>query len=136
VYEDQWIEDLKAHPDKNIRIFSDRVRYANSETGDYIHLNFRNRNGDLLSFFASDDRITYFCLAHKSRWIEIRYEKLDRWIPEAHGYHPIERIVFAKIQHYSFDLWWKAECKKLTTPGAEKKHENILQKELYPDLQH
>jgi hypothetical protein len=117
---------LASHPDRVLKTHIANGKFSSIDWGDYLHLNFKvGQKGDL-SLFATDDRLTYFVLAHRSKTIRIQYQSVESWIPEAGGYQPIDRIVSAQLGSTDFQHWWLQQCVKTPEPKLRAEYEKQL----------
>ena len=127
VYTDQQEQSIAIHPDKIQETKETSGDFLSVEWGDYLHLNFKLKSGENFSLFATDDRITYFILAHKIQTLNLKYQIVEAWIPEGGGYYKINRIISAKTDSIDFFEWWHQECRKRSESDVVKQYENLLQ---------
>jgi hypothetical protein len=66
------------------------------EFGDYLHATIKKTNGEEQSFFLNKPGLDYFLALHKDEPLELTYQIVDTYIPEAGGMQKIERLTSAK----------------------------------------
>ena len=92
--------------DKVIATKSITASYVGAEIGDYNHAIFRTSDGKEIDFWCSGEMVE-FLTRYKRKQINITYQVIDTYIPEARGVQRIEVIKDAKVGNQSFSTWKK-----------------------------
>ena len=81
--------------------------FVGFEAGDYLHAVVRQTDGKTTSFFL-DRGMEIFLLDHKNQPLELTYQVVDTYIPEAGGTTTIERLSAIRAGDRTFADWWKS----------------------------
>lgn len=76
------------------------------EAGDYLHAVIRQPDGESASFFL-ERGMEIFLVDHKDQPLELTYQIVDTYIPEAGGVTTIERLSAIRAGDQTFADWWK-----------------------------
>lgn len=76
------------------------------EAGDYLHAVIRQPDGKTTSFFL-DRGMEIFLVDHKNQPLELTYQVIDTYVPEAGGVMTIERLSAIRAGDQTFADWWK-----------------------------
>ena len=93
-------------PDKVIATRKVTGVYLRHDIGDYCHTDFRTQEGQEMSFWTPCAMI-YFFKAFKGKPVQLTYQVVDRYIPEARRVQRIEVVVDAKAGSLSFKEWMR-----------------------------
>jgi hypothetical protein len=92
------------------------------ESGDYLHLVVKDTSGKEHTFFVPDTlSVKYFLAEHKGQSIQLTYQIVDSYIPEAAGIERIEAVKSAKFGALTVTAWWKQISAKNTLAQLKRK---------------
>ncbi len=113
----------------------DRVRetktitgsFVGFEAGDYLHAIVKRSNGERLSFFLMKPGIEYFLVLRKDEPLELTYQVVDTYIPEAGDMETIKRLIAAKASGQTYTAWWRDIRTKFTLAQLEEKYGPLVE---------
>ena len=97
------------------------------EAGDYLHAIVKRSNGERLSFFLMKPGIQYFLLLRKDEPLELTYQVVDTYIPEAGDMETIKRLIAAKASGQTYAAWWKDIRTKFTMAQLRRKYDPLVE---------
>jgi hypothetical protein len=97
------------------------------EVGDYLHAIVRRSNGERVSFFLTKPGIQYFLVLRKDELLELTYQVVDTYIPEAGGMETIKRLIAAKASGQTYAAWWKDIGTKFTMTQLRRKYDPLVE---------
>ena len=108
----------------------DRVRetktitgsFVGFEAGDYLHAIVKRSNGERISFFLMKPGIEYFLVLRKDEPLELTYQVVDTYIPEAGDMETIKRLIAARVSGQTYPAWWADIKTKFTVAQLRKKY--------------
>ena len=118
----------KRPPDKVIATKSIKGKLVGFESGDYLHAVIQKSDGKKQGFFIRPPGLEYFLVLHKGEPLELTYQVVDSYIPEAGGVERIERLTAAKAGALTYAAWWASTKKKFTMAQLEKKYGKLVEK--------
>ena len=101
------------------------------EVGDYTHAVIKKETGGETSFFLNEsDALRYFLVSHKGQLLQLTYQVVDSFIPEAGGVQTIERLVAAKAGDLTHQAWWKRESARSSPQRLRRKYDALIEKSI------
>ncbi len=101
--------------------------FTGFEMGDYMHAVIKKTDGQVASFFLGRNKsVPYFLVAHKNQMLELTYQVVASYIPEAGRVETIERIVAVKSGDVTDAAWWKKERAGASLQKLRKKYDPIV----------
>lgn len=94
--------------------------------GDYLHATFKRPTGELCSFFVMTAGIDYFLALNKGIPMEVEYEVVHQYIPEAREKIKLERIVDVQAGNQRYSKWWKDIQAQMSLEEIERKFQPLL----------
>jgi len=120
----------KRRPDKIKATKTIQGRFVGFEVGDYYHAKIKKSDGEEVSFFFNKPGIEYFLVLHKNEPLELTYQVVDTYIPEAGGMQTIERLTAVKAGKQTYAAWWKDIRTKFTMAQLRKKYDPLVEKSI------
>jgi len=96
--------------------------------GDYLHATFREKNGKERSFFIQTQGIDYFLVQYRGRNVQVTYEVVDQFVPEAGERIQLERIVDAQVGTQRYSRWWQEMQNKVAPEEIQRRYEPLVEK--------
>ena len=96
--------------------------------GDYLHATFREKNGKERSFFIQTQGIDYFLVQYRGRNVQVTYEVVDQFVPEAGERIQLERIVDAQVGTQRYSRWWQEIQNKIAPEEIQRRYEPLVEK--------
>jgi len=103
-----------------------RGRFVGFEIGDYTHAVIRKGDGKRTSFFINQPGMDYFLASHKGQSLELTYQVVDTYIPEAGGVETIERLVSARAGNVTYREWWKKVKASASMRQIERRYDPLV----------
>lgn len=97
------------------------------EVGDYTHAVIKLANGKEKSFYIGGRGVDYFLALHKDEPLNITYQVVDSYIPEAGGKMRIERISAAQAGKETSTAWWRKARANNSMGQLEKKYGGLIE---------
>jgi hypothetical protein len=114
--------------DRIIRVAKFRGRFVGFTFGDYLHATFVGKHGKEKSFFVLTQGIDYFLAQYRGQDVQVTYEVVEQFIPEAGQRVRLDRIVDAQAGAQRYSLWW-IEMKRMIPPEEiERRYQPLVEK--------
>jgi hypothetical protein len=120
-----WSQRRK--PDRIRETKTITATFVGFEAGDYLHAILKRSNGERVSFFLMKPGIQYFLLLRKDEPLELTYQVVDTYIPEAGDMETIKRLVAAKASGQTYAAWWKDIRTKFTMAQLRRKYDPLVE---------
>ena len=72
--------------------------------------------------------IDYFLAQYKGQNVQLTYEVVDQFIPEAGEWIRLERITDAQVGTQRYSRWWQEIQKKVAPEEIQKRYEPLVEK--------
>src|SRR5450830_1236356 len=114
--------------DRIVLVAKSQGEFIGFQFGDYLHATFREKNGKERSFFIQTQGIDYFLAQYRGRNVQITYEVVDQFVPEAGERIQLERIVDAQVGSQRYSRWWQEIQNKVAPEEIQRRYEPLVEK--------
>lgn len=118
----------KRHPDRIKETKLIKGSFFGFDVGDYLHAMIKKLNGETISVFLVKPGMEYFLALHKNQPLELTYQVVDTYIPEAGGMETIKRLISAKAGNLTYAVWWTDMRNRFTMAQLREKYDALVQK--------
>jgi uncharacterized protein YjiS (DUF1127 family) len=103
-----------------------KAKFVGFEAGDYLHAIVQRADGERVSFFVQKPGLEYFLALKKDDTLDLTYQVVDTFIPEAGARQTIERLIAAKAGPQTYASWWKSMRARFTLAQLDAKYHALV----------